>query len=152
MTERVRGLSEMQRKYARIQNILKNGNKNIYEKIGDEAIRYILTRTALSIDANGKRFEPYTSKYAKKKGNHVDLKISGKMLNSIVRTAYAKFCRIYVRADNHGKISTYDLGLIHNFGVGKQPERKFMGLTKRESEEIKKILREYIVEEIEKIK
>ena len=149
---KVTGLKEKQRELLRFKNFLKLGKKEIWSKIGDKAIDMVRKRTVSGKDIKGSSFKSYSPAYASKKGSLVDLSKSGKMLKAISKKAWAKRCRIYVKATKRkGKIGNFNLAVVHNFGTRKMPKREFMGLTSTETKKLKKYCRDLYYKEKDKI-
>jgi len=96
------------------------------KEITDDAIDIIKDKTESGLDYMHRRFEPYSSAYAKKKGrSKVNLRVTGQMLGSIVRKIInAYHGRIFIR----GRRAV--VGAVHNKGTRKMPQREFMNLSK----------------------
>lgn len=133
-----KGLKELRRDLVRTKNLLKQGDKKIMAVVGKTVIEYIIKRTAQGISYEGGAFKKYTKAYAKKWGSNVTLKRTGKMQGAISKQILGGFeIRIFVENKSHtGKINTYNLTIIHNYGMGVNPKRPFFGLTEQETEKI----------------
>jgi len=150
---KVTGLKEKQRALVKFRRLIKTGKKEIWVKLGDEAIGMIQKRTKQGKDKDGHKFKPYTAVYIKEKGSsNVNLTKSGKMLKAISKQAWAKKCRIYVKGTaRKQKIDNFNLAVVHDFGTRKMPKREFMGLMKAETKKLKAFCKKLYYKEINKI-
>lgn len=151
---KVTGLKQKQRALLRFKKLVRTGKKEIWTKLGDEAVSMIQKRTKRGKDKNGRSFKPYTPAYIKKKGSsNVNLTQSGKMLKSVTKQSWSKKCRIYVKALGRSKqkIDTYNLAVVHDFGTRKMPKREFMGLMKSEIKKLKALCKKLYYKEKDKI-
>lgn len=102
-------------------------------QIGDKIIDMIKTRTAKGLDKDGKPFKPYSQMYMRiKKSKDVDLKMTGKMLNSIKSTP---------SGDNSVNISIN--GVSYSEKV--LDKRPILGLTDSEIKDIENMILERIL-------
>ena len=155
----VKGLNEAMRGLARIQNFIKRGDKRIMAVLGKVAIYYIIQRTGEGKDVDGKKFEPYSKEYARRKGvsrSNVDLAVSRKMIGAIAKQAFPKRTRIYVRSSARGmKLSNYNLAVVHNYGAhtGKAyiPKREFVGLSEKEVEILRGVLQKIFYAKVKQL-
>ena len=96
----------------------------------------IIDLTARALDYRGRRFAPYSKAYAKfkmkKTGSaKVNLRLSGAMMDSLAtEVSGPKKGRVFIKARNHGRITTEWLAQIHSQGTGLQKQREFMNVTK----------------------
>lgn len=138
MSVEVKGLAELRRDLVRTQNFFNQGDKKIMLDVAKTVIEYIIKRTAQGISYEGGAFKKYSRAYAKKWGESVTLKRTGKMQKAMEKQILSGFeVRIFVDNKSHtGKINTYNLTIIHNYGMGVNPARPFFGLTEIETEKI----------------
>ena len=102
-------------------------------EIGDEIISKIKDRTSKGLDKDGKPFKPYSQMYLKiKKSKDVDLKMTGKMLNSIKSSP---------SGDN--SVNIFISGVSYSEKVLDQ--RPILGLTDSEIKDLEKMILERII-------
>jgi phage gpG-like protein len=157
----VKGLRENRQKLVQLRNFLKDGDAQVWDKIGGIAVDLVQKRTASGRDIKDQSFKPYSKAYAEKKGSHfVNLTVSGKMLDSIRKQSFRNKVRIYFlkRTRAGAKVSNYDLARIHQFGAragrkhnAKIPQREFMGLSKSDLIKLAAKFRELFISKIKKI-
>ena len=95
------------------------------QKICEEVKERILKRTKASRDYRNRKFAPYSTKYAKRKGStKVNLRVSGEMLDSMKARA------ISARRGVVELLAKELIANIHTQGIGKQPQRDFFDITK----------------------
>jgi len=103
-------------------------NSNL-QKMANEIITDIVTRTQSGKDVNNKKFESYSPEYGKAKkkthGSKVNLTVSGKMLNAITWKKIDNGLRFYVASKQE-----------RSKAVGNSKTRKFMGLDLRQRKRI----------------
>lgn len=120
-------------------------SRELVEKIGEEAVKTIIKRSLSHKSLEGKKFKPYTSEYAKRKGvsrGSVNLKLHGDMFDSLgIGETTSKTVKIdfddplqSLKAFNHHTGDTL-------------PRRPFFGLQKKEINEIKKRLKKDLEKE-----
>ena len=116
--------------------------------IAKEVKETILKKTEKGHDYMGRRFEPYSEAYAKrKKKKTVNLKDSGKMLKAITtKVVTPSHGRVYIKFA--GSPNRQIIANIHNTGTGKMPEREFMNLS---DSAIKKLAKKHYDDPIMKI-
>ena len=153
MGMRVTGLKEKQRALLRFKKLLRTGKKEIWQKLGDNAIDTIQKRTIKGKDKGNRKFKAYAPGYIKIKGSsNVNLTKTGKMLKAISKQVWAKKCRIYIKGTKRKeKINNFNLAIVHNFGTRKMPKREFMGLTKSEIKKLKEFCKKLYYKEKDKI-
>ena len=88
----------------------------------------IVRRTGQGLDVNGQAFKAYSNKYAQRKAKtgrdsgKVDLTWSGRMLKALrTNQVGATFFVIGIYGEEGVRAA------VHNYGIGKAPERQFIG-------------------------
>lgn len=112
-------------------NKLSNALNHIAQRIRTQVIH----RTGSGVDVNGNPFKEYSTQYAKyKKGlsksGRVDLRNTGKMLQSLKVDKQTDKSLVYIGDQNRS-----DIGAYHNFGEG-QPTRYFFGINKADADKL----------------
>ena len=103
------------------------------KRICEDVKKRVLKRTAASRDYKNLKFAPYSAKYAKrKKSTKVNLRLTGEMLNSMKARA------ISARRGVVELTAKELIANIHTQGIGKQPQRDFMDITKTALQEFVK--------------
>jgi hypothetical protein len=123
----------------RILAELENPRSEYTRGMFDIAVDGVIKRTRSGVDVDGMTFKPYSKEYAKRKGRSwANLVDSGKLLSKagfefqVMRGGNKIVLRIYIPGKHHsGEIDHYTLGYTHNFGLGDQKQRKFMGLDQK---------------------
>ena len=137
------GLKEAQRKYRMFLAAINRGEVEPMKLGGKKAVEVIRKRTTAGKDVNGKKFQKYTKKYAKRKGtSFVDLELKGDMLNRIAFKAFVRKCRIFINSTGEllKKAIVHNNGGRSGRGTGfAMPKREFMGVEKERDEVIKPI-------------
>lgn len=143
----IRGIKELNLYLSReIDNMekLRDDLVVIAEKVRDDMVK----RTKSGSDVNGTGFKKYSTKYAKRKlkevGNNspVNLVYKKAMLDAWKVKRIDKGASIYFKGeDNMTKAS------IHNYGIGKQKRREFIGLDDNNISYIMKEIRKRLKDE-----
>ena len=140
MTVEIKGVDELVDVFDDIEALLKSPKP--MQKIVTDVKELIQTKTEKGLDYMGRKFEPYSAAYAKKKGtSRANLKDTGTMLDAIkTEVLTPQHGRISVRPATYpGKKAKADmLAQIHTTGTGKQPQRDFFNITKSATEKIVK--------------
>jgi hypothetical protein len=139
MSVEIRGVTDAIAPFKNIESFL--SSKKPMQGFCDGVRERILEKTAKGEDYKSRKFKPYSKAYAKRKGSkHVNLKVTGKMLDAIKSQAISpERGKIWVQPRSHGKLNADMLAQIHSTGTGKQPQREFMNVSDRGiSELIKK--------------
>jgi len=138
MSVKVTGTIEIKNIFKAIDDFL--GSKKPMEDFCEGIKERILKKTAQGEDYKSRRFKPYSEAYAKRKGTrHVNLKVTGKMLNAIKSEAISPTQgRVWVEGESHGRIRCDMLAQIHTTGTGKQPQREFMNISQTGVKELVK--------------
>ena len=98
------GLKATQRKMSLLKNLVRKGDKKLFEDIGKDAVALIRKKTKSGKDFEYNKFQKYSPEYAKKKGQKsVDLEVSEDMMKAIRYQALGKKVRIYVKKLKHSK-------------------------------------------------
>ena len=140
-----------------LSQLKKFGNRKLMGDLGDKAIEIIIKRTVgKGIDVKHRPFTPYSKGYKKKRGQMVNLRLSGQMLNAMSRQVLdGHTVRIYIE-DSSRKGQSIDnnfLAWVHNdggrSGKGKgfnMPKREFFWIeNKRELIKIERLIVEHIM-------
>lgn len=147
---KITGAKETAAMFRKVEAFLKD--KKPMENITEGVKEKILKLTAGGKDFQGKKFQKYSTKYEKRKGqSKVDLKLSGKMLGSLeTKVLTPSHGRVFVKARGYAatRAKTDMLANIHTTGTGKQPRREFMNITPTG---LKNIVKEHYDDEIMKI-
>lgn len=138
----ISGVQETKAQLRAILNHLESSEpmQNICEDVKER----VLKRTKAGRDYRNRKFAPYSTKYARRKGStKVNLRVTGEMLDSMKARAISARRGVV-------ELTTKELiANIHTQGIGKQPQRNFMDITptalqefvtKHHDDEIKKIL------------
>jgi hypothetical protein len=140
-----KGIGNVLREIAFLKNFLKNGDKWIMDKVGKYALDMLLKRTRQGIDRKGLKFKD------KSDGTKSTLQESGKLLNDIHMESSAKIIRIYVGTQLRGKITNFNLMVVHARGLkaGRgtgfhMPVRDPMGFSQSEILKIREFFRRLI--------
>ncbi len=129
MSVQIKGIADAIAPFKSIEAFL--ASKKPMQGFCDGVRERILDKTAKGQDYRSRRFKPYSKAYAKKKGSkHVNLRITGKMLDSIKSLAISpEHGKVWVQPRSHGKLNADMLANIHTTGTGKQPQREFMNIS-----------------------
>jgi len=133
MSIKITGIKESVRTFRRIESLLKS--KEPMEGVIEDVKKRIEERTAAGKDYRGRRFDPYSEAYAKrKKKTRVDLRDSGLMLESLTtKVINPRHGRVFIKPAKYsrkkGKARTDMVAQIHTTGSGKQPHREFVNIT-----------------------
>jgi len=140
-----RGINQVRREIAFLKNFLRKGDKWMMDKVGKYALGVLLARTRAGRDKNGIGFRP------KKDGSKSTLQESGKMLKDFHMEASAKVARIYVGTEIRGRITNFNLMLVHARGLRagrgtgfQMPVRDPMGFTRSEVAKIREFFRRLV--------
>lgn len=138
MSVRVMGIIETRGVLREIEEFL--SSKKPMQEFCDGVKERILKKTAEGKDYMSRKFKAYSAAYAKRKGSkHVNLRLSGQMLDSIKSEAESPLKgRVWVEGTPHGKIRSDMLANIHTTGTGKQPQREFMNISQAGIKELTK--------------
>lgn len=123
----------------RILKELENPDSEYTKGMYEIAVDGVIKRTRSGVDVAGMKFTPYSKAYAKRKGRSwANLVDSGKLMSKagfefqVMRGNNKVIIRIYIPGKAHsGNIDHYTLGYTHNFGLGHQKQREFMGLDEK---------------------
>ena len=96
----------------------------------------IIHRTGSGVDVKRTPFKAYSPQYAKYKSGlsksaRVDLRDTGKMLQSLKVDKKIKKSVIYIGEQNRS-----DIGWYHQTGKGRQPERYWFGINQADADKI----------------
>ena len=135
MTIKKTGIEDTRRQLRRINDLLDSNEpmKNICKDVE----KRILKRTDSGRDYRNRKFAPYSTKYAKRKGvgqSSVDLRLTGTMLGAIeTRVINPKHGQVLVmsKAMTGTSAKSNMIAQIHTTGTGKQPRREFMNITNK---------------------
>jgi len=124
--------NKLQKKLSKLDDTVSNLDKDLY-KLASQTIIDIQERTYNSKDVNNRTFIPYTPSYRKRKRkagypSKPTLSWSNNMLNAMRKKVIKGGFEIYF-GDAYEKKKAYYI----NYGIGKQPKRKFFGLSKKGS-------------------
>ena len=117
-------------------------------------------RLNMGYDIHGQSFKPYSKRYAKRKGRSspVDLKLSGKMRDSITYRVEGNFVIIYPKHESYEgkKISTAQLWAVHQRGLRitkrgskgyfRMPRREGFGLSSVGKEDLLNRVKNFIID------
>lgn len=141
-----KGFGNVFREIAFLKNFLRNGDRWIMDKVGKYALDLLLKRTRQGLDRKGLKFKP------NKDGTQSTLQETGKLLNDIHMESSAKIIRIFVGTQLRGKITNYNLMVVHARGLkaGRgtgfyMPVRDPMGFPPTEIAKIREFFRRLIV-------
>lgn len=124
---KITGIPMMHLDFQQINRALLNITKDINTSI------HIRTQKGVDVDNNA--FKPYSKGYKAQKqrlgktGDIVQLKSTGKLMQSIKIDEIPDGYKIYIADANRDQIGAY-----HNFGLGNNPERRFFGINKENAE------------------
>jgi phage gpG-like protein len=148
----VKGIDRVRREIAYLRKLLTQGDKNMMEKVGKFGLDIIKARTEAGKDRYGRGFIP------NKDGSPSTLKNTGKLMGDLHVQASAEIARIYVGTQVRGRITNFNLMLVHARGLkagrGKgysMPMRDPMGFTQTEIGKIRDYCRRLIVDKIAKL-
>jgi len=129
MSVEITGVAEAIAPFKNIEAFL--SSKKWMQDFCDGVRERILDKTARAQDYRSRKFKPYSKAYAKRKGSrHVNLRVTGKMLDSIKSLAISpEHGKVWVQPRSHGKLNADMLAQIHSTGTGKQPQREFMNIS-----------------------
>ena len=129
MSVEIKGIDEAIAPFKNIEAFL--SSKKPMQGFCDGARERILDKTARAQDYRSRKFKPYSKAYAKKKGSkHVNLRVTGRMLDAIKSLAISpEHGKVWVQPRSHGKLNADMLAQIHSTGTGKQPQREFMNIS-----------------------
>lgn len=138
MSVKVIGIIETRGVLREIEEFL--SSKKPMQEFCDGIKERILRLTAAGKDYKNRNFKPYCEQYAKRKrSEHVDLNLSGLMLESMRSQAESPLRgRVWIEGTPHGKIRSDMLANIHTTGTGKQPRREFMNISQAGIKELTK--------------
>lgn len=141
-----KGIGNVLREIAFLKNFLKNGDKWIMDKVGKYALDLLLKRTRAGRDRRGMKFKSHTD------GAPSTLERTGKLLNDIHMESSTKLIRIYVGAQLRGRITNFNLMVVHARGLKSgrgtgfyMPVRDPMGFSDSEIKKIREFFRRLIV-------
>lgn len=145
MTVEARGIQNVRREIALLKDFVRKGDKWMMTKVGKYALALMLKRTRAGVDKDGKPFIP------KRSGGTSNLTRSGKLLNDVRVQSSAKVSRIYVGTQVRGKITNFNLMIVHARGLKagrgtgfKMPVRDPMGFPNAEIDKIREFFRRLI--------
>ena len=139
MTIKVTGIDEVRRQINGINHLL--NSEEPMRRICEDVENRILERTERGRDYKNRKFSPYSTKYAKRKGvgqSSVDLKLTGTMLGAIeTRVLNPHHGQVLVMSKSMAGTSAKSdmIAQIHTTGTGRQPRREFMNITKKALQE-----------------
>lgn len=147
---KITGAKEAIQMFKNVESFLKS--RKPMENIVKEVKETIEKKTESGKDYMGKKFKPYSAKYAKRKGStKVDLKLSGKMIGALdTQVINPSHGKVFISSKGYARTraKTDMLAQIHTTGTGKQPQREFMNLAPSAQQ---KIIKKYYDDEIMKI-
>lgn len=150
MTVKIKGFRTTRKMLKDVELFLKS--KEPMKNITEAVVEVIQDKTAKAKDYKNIGFEPYSPAYAKKKKTtHVDLRLSGTMLDSMkTKVISANHGRVFIKPAGYPKTKAKAdmIANIHTTGTGKQPQREFMNISKSA---LAKINRKYYDNPIMKI-
>lgn len=135
----ISGLTELRAGFKKMKEAIVS--RPVLEEVARTAKRRILERTASGAGIGGRPFKEYSDCYKKerhKKGSPadtVDLKVSGKMLESMTADVSAGAARLYFRGTRNAELAAF-----HDRAEG----RRFFGVDEKDMAEMAGILEKHI--------
>lgn len=110
----------------------------------------IIKNTAGGKDFKSRKFKPYSTAYAEKKGGSVDLRDTGAMMDAVTAKVINPITGVvFVKAVmGSGGKNRNILASYHNFGQGFNPVREFMNIPESVT---KKLVKQFLDDPVQKI-
>lgn len=147
-----KGFKKVQAEIAWLKRFMLHGDKPLMDAIGKFALKMMLKRTRSGLDKDGRSFKK------KKDGSPSTLQKSGKMLRDMHYEASAKVVRIYVGTRVRGRITNFNLMVVHARGLkaGRgtgfhMPRRDPMGFSTREINQIRLHFKKLLITKLKRI-
>ena len=105
------------------------------QRIGEDIVRFIRTRTNNGIDINGNLFSPYKKSY-EKYGQEVDLRFSGNMMADLEVLSHGQGFIIIGFAGTESNDKAAWIQRPSGQKLGKQVPRSFVGISQSDLNEI----------------
>lgn len=151
----LRGQESVLRSLDEIQDIVSDGKLVVV--FGNGIRDRIVTRTQQGIDANGRKFKAYSAAYGQLKGRRSPVTLSGTAtrrgigpvtMMGLVEAKKTSNTTGQIRIRSGGKSDRRIVGDAHHYGKGRNPERKWMGLSPADRRDLSNVIVDWIDDQL----